>query len=73
MSLAREIYDKTKVGTTQSTMPGSVYLNELKAFQTVVKDFENLQEEGLIRIITKHLKAQSGKHYIDHVQFRRLI
>jgi hypothetical protein len=72
MSLAIEIYEKTEVGTTGSLIASSVKHNELESFQAIVAEFDSLQADGLINNLIKYKESQSGKHFIDCVQFRRI-
>lgn len=72
MSIARKAYEKTPVGTTGSMQAGSTSLADLEAFQEVVRQFEDIEAEGLIEITTKHPETQSGKRLIDLVMFKRL-
>lgn len=70
METARDIYERTVVGHTNSTP--SQQPAELEAFQRVVGDLESLEQEGLIEILQTHRESSSGYQYVDLVMFRRL-
>lgn len=71
MTLAKQIYEKTAIGSDGSVqVSGSGF--EIDAFQGVVVDLDHLADEGLIEITFRHHEAQSGHRYVDWVKFKRL-
>ncbi len=73
MGLAREVYESTQIGHIESMRAGTTTPDDLERFQAVVREFENMEAEGLIQITMKHPESQTGKHFIDLVMFKRLV
>ena len=72
MGIARKNYEKTAVGSVGGATVSSIRF-ELDAFQTVVAEFDDLENAGMIEFVEKHHETQSGHRYVDAVKFKRLI
>lgn len=77
MSLGKDIYAKTAIGTVQkvsAALSGSarIAVDEFERFQLIVDELKELERAGLIVITLKHTESTSGRKFVDVVQFRRL-
>ncbi len=66
----QDAYDATKVGGVGFVRQAD--MQTLEGFQAVVTAAEIWAADGRIRIIQLHKETQTGKHYVDLIQFERL-
>jgi hypothetical protein len=67
--IAREVYEKMRVGATAWVKPVAVKGDTLPSFQTVHDEVKQMAEEGLIRISTVKRQADG---LIESIRIQKL-
>lgn len=70
--LAKEAYDKIRVGETGWMHPDASKGDTLAGFQAVALVADSMQRDGLILIRSIHKESVSGESVIDAIQFTKV-
>lgn len=70
-NIAAEEYEATPVGQIRFIRPDRNKGDTLESFQRVEEDFQEMEREGLIKIIHVHKESSSGRSMVDIIQIQR--
>jgi hypothetical protein len=70
--VAKEAYDKIKVGEIGWMRPDVSKGEMLEGFQQVAVAANSMRRDGLIRILSVHKESMSGSDLIDAIQFEKI-